>query len=71
MSDAKSVESFKQQVLVEAEQTLAALGGLEDEVKNLQQSQGTVREAELSLQELEERFREHFRELHDSSGEPA
>lgn len=71
ISDAAAVESFKLQVMEEAEQTLAALGGLEDEVRNLQQSAGSVREAELSLQELEERFREHFRELHDNSGESA
>ena len=63
-SNPKSVESFKLQVLEETEQTLAALGGLEDEVRALRESQGGVREAELSLQELDERFHEHFRELH-------
>ncbi len=64
-SNPKAVEDFKKQVLVETEQTLAALGGLEDEVKELQESEGHVRKAELSLQELEERFREHFRGLHE------
>ena len=71
VSDPKAVESFKQLVMAEAEQTLAALGGLEDEVKNLLVSEGSVRKAELSLEELEERFREHFRELHDNAGESA
>jgi response regulator RpfG family c-di-GMP phosphodiesterase len=59
-----SVEAFKKQVLMETEQTLAALGGLEDEVKALQETEGTFRDAELSLQELEDRFRDHFREIH-------
>lgn len=71
ITDSKAVESFKQQVMAEAEQTLAALGGLEDEVKSLQESEGNFRNAELSLQELEERFREHFRELHNPTGEMA
>ena len=63
-SNPRSVESFKRQVLEETEQTLAALGGLEDEVRALQESQDGVMEAELSLRELDERFHEHFRELH-------
>ena len=63
--DNGAVERFMKQVLAEAEQTLAALGGLEDEVKVLQESEGSVREAELTLQELEDRFRDHFRELHE------
>jgi len=69
INDTAAVESFKKQVLVEAEQTLAALGGLEDEVRKLQESDGSLRAAELSLEELEDRFREHFRELHNSTGE--
>ena len=68
-SDKKIVEAFKAQVLAEAEQTLAALGGLADEVQALQESEGNVRKAELSLSELEERFREHFRELHEGEAE--
>jgi len=71
ISDSKAVKSFKEQVLVEAEQTLAALGGLEDAVRRLQESEGSMREAELSLRELEERFREHFKELHNHIGESA
>jgi len=70
VSDRKSVESFKHQVVAEAEQTLAALGGLEDEVEDLQKTEGNVREAQLSMHELEERFREHFPEPHESEGEP-
>lgn len=64
-TNSESVEAFKLQVLAEAEQTLAALSALEDEVKNLEESEGSVREAELSLKELEDRFREHFRVLHE------
>lgn len=71
INDRKSVESLKQQVLAEAEQTLAALGGLEDEVADLQRTEGNVREAELSMIELEDKFREHFRELHENEEEPA
>ena len=62
-SNPRSVESFKRQVLEETEQTLAALGGLEDEVRALQESQDGVREAEFSLQELDERFQKHFHGL--------
>lgn len=69
ISDSKAVEAFKEQVVFEAEQTLAALGGLEDAVRKLQESEGSMREAELSLRELEERFREHFKELHNHIGE--
>ena len=69
VNDPGSMENFKKQVIVEAEQTLAALGGLEDEVKKLQESDGSLKAAELSLGELEERFREHFSELHNNSGE--
>ncbi len=65
IADPGAVESFKLQVLVETEQTLAALGGLEDEVKKLQESTGDVEKAELSLNELDDRFREHFRSLHN------
>ncbi len=65
VADPGAVESFKQQVLVETEHTLAALGGLEDEVKELQESTGGVEKAELSLSELDDRFREHFHSLHN------
>jgi len=68
IADTDAVGSFKQQVMAEAKQTLAALGVLEDEVNSLQESEGTMKEAELSLEELEERFREHFREIHSSQG---
>ena len=60
-----AIRAFRAQVLAEAEQTLAALGGLEDEVTALQMTEGDYRKGELSLQELESRFREHFRELHE------
>lgn len=62
--DSGSVESFREEVKKEAEQTLAALGGLEDEVDKLKDSEGDFRESELSLEELDSRFKEHFRELH-------
>ena len=65
-SDPDKVADFKKQVIDEAEQTLAALAGLEDEISSLQETDGRVRQAELSLKELEEKFKEHFRELHES-----
>jgi len=70
-SNTKAVESFKKQVIIEAEHALAALSGLEDAVRKLQESEGSMREAELSLRELEERFREHFKDLHNHIGESA
>jgi len=68
-ADMDAVESFKRQVMAETEQTLTALGVLEDEVKELQESEGTMKEAELSLHELEERFREHFGGISPSQGD--
>ncbi|MCG8452845.1 MAG: response regulator [Spirochaetales bacterium] len=69
-NDPKAVDAFVAQVRNEAEQTLAALAGLEDEVTKLEESEGQFRDAELSLNELEDRFREHFRELHENGREP-
>lgn len=63
-----AVEAFKCQVLDVAEQTLAALGGLRDEIDALQRTDGDVRESESLLNELEEHFHEHFREMHKSGG---
>ncbi|PIE04636.1 MAG: response regulator [Spirochaetales bacterium] len=65
VTDPEAVEEFRKQVLNESEETLATLGGLKDEVSSLQETEGNVRMAELSLNELEDRFREHFRDLHE------
>ncbi len=65
VSDRQVVETFKNQVLDETRHLLATLDSLEGEIKTLQESEGSVREAELALNELEDRFREHFKSLHN------
>ncbi len=64
-SDTQTIETFKNQVLDEAQQILTIADSLEREMKTLQESEGRVREAELTLNELEDRFREHFKSLHN------
>ena len=68
-SDEKSIEKFKQSVVDESERVLAALAGLEDEVKTLKESDLNVRKSELSLDELDKRYHEHFKHDELSSGE--
>lgn len=63
-SDSQSIDTFKNQVLDESTKFLAALDGLEDEVKTLQQANVDVRKAELSLEELNKRFRQHLKDSH-------
>ncbi|OQX29795.1 MAG: response regulator [Spirochaeta sp. LUC14_002_19_P3] len=63
-----AVEAFKCQVQDVAEQTLAALGGLKDEIDALQANEGEVQASDSLLNELEEHFFEHFREIHNSGG---
>lgn len=67
--DPHAVDVFKKQVIDETEQTLATLGALEDQVKTLRDSQDSFRESTFSLKELEDRFREHFRMIHQEDRE--
>ena len=58
--DAKAVEVFLRNVIVEARKTLATLNGLEEEVHD-QQSQGDkLKEDEVSLEGLEMKYQKHF-----------
>jgi hypothetical protein len=59
-SDQESVETFRRNVQSECEQTLAALDGLEEEIKDLKSQGDKIRKRELSLEMLEEKYQKHF-----------
>jgi len=67
VSDAKGVRVFVGMVQNEVESTKAALGGLEDEIAELQQKGDALREHELTLDDLEEKYQKHFRNLRESA----
>ncbi len=64
-SDPKKVEELRVQVLEECRQTLATLAGLEDELQKLDSEGSRIKEAELTIQDLDARFQEHFRSWQD------
>lgn len=59
-SDEESVAKFRENVESECEATLAALDGLEEEVKDLQSQGDEIRQRELTLEMLEEKYQKHF-----------
>jgi DNA-binding response OmpR family regulator len=58
--DARSVKDFVSRVKAESESTLAALDGLEDEIRELQNREDLLKKGELSLEDLEEKYQKHF-----------
>jgi len=54
------VEMFRDLVLKEGGQVLATLGGLREEIEDLRNEGDRIRSAEVSLQDLEEKFQKHF-----------
>ena len=67
VSDGKDVRAFVGMVQNEVESTKAALGGLEDEIAELQQKGDALREHELTIDDLEEKYQKHFRYLRESA----
>ncbi len=64
VSSAESeTKEFIALVTEEARRTLASLEGLEDEIKDLTQKGDAMREDELTLDDLEEKYEKHLRNL--------
>ena len=60
-SDQKQIEQFRKMVGEEAGEVLASLQGLEDEIKELKESQQSIENDETTiLKDLEEKFQKHF-----------
>ena len=55
-----SVDAFQQMVVKEGEEVLAALEGLRDEIQDLQSEGARLKQSEVTLQDLEEKFQKHF-----------
>ncbi|ADN02928.1 response regulator transcription factor [Spirochaeta thermophila] len=61
VSDPKTVEAFLGKVREVAEKSLAALDALEEEVEELSRQDSSLKEGEISLDDLEERYQRHFK----------
>ena len=59
--DSKKIDEFRKQVIDECEQTLAALNGLQDEIQELQNQGDKIKESEVTLKDLDEKFQKHFK----------
>jgi DNA-binding response OmpR family regulator len=60
ITDAEAVKDYVEQVRTETETTLAALDGLEDEIRELSTQGDKMKEKELSLEMLDEKYQKHF-----------
>ena len=65
-TDTENVELFLRQVHEESEATLAALDGLEDQIDELRNRHDEIRARELSLTDLEEKYRRNFERHHQN-----
>jgi len=54
------VSDFRQLVIKEGEEVLAALEGLRDEIQDLKSEGDKLKQSEVTLQDLEEKFQKHF-----------
>lgn len=61
------VSRFKGMVETECDQVLAALGGLQDKIEEMKTEDSRIREAEISLDDLESRYQENFKKWQASS----
>jgi len=62
-SNEEAVKEFLVKVSKAGEQVIAALQGLEEEVSDLEKKGDQLKNSELSLEDLEMRFRKHFQEI--------
>jgi len=62
-SDPESVREFAVRVRREVAQTLATLDGLEDEIRDLTRRGDEIRESEITLNDLEEKYQKHLQNL--------
>lgn len=65
--DAEAVKAFVAMVQQEVEATRAALEGLEEEIAELQEKGDALRAGEITLDDLEEKYQKHFRNLRDNA----
>jgi DNA-binding response OmpR family regulator len=54
------VDDLIKLIQTEAQETLATISGLEDEIEELRNQESELREGELTLEDLESKFRKHF-----------
>jgi len=59
------VDELIKLIQTEAQETLATLNGLEDEIEELRHEESKLREGELTLEDLESKFRKHFSNSED------
>jgi DNA-binding response OmpR family regulator len=64
-SDPEGLAEFLDSVRNETGEVLAALGALEDEIKELRQADKALEVGDISLSDLENKFRAHFKELRE------
>ena len=62
-TDAQAVRSFVSLVQQEVTQTLATLDGLKDEINDLTRRGDELREGEITLDDLEEKYEKHLQNL--------
>ena len=67
VSDAGDVRAFVGMVQNEVESRKAALEGLENEITELQEKGDALREGEITLDDLEEKYQKHFRDLRENA----
>ncbi len=58
--DSKAVQTFVKLVETEARATIAALQGLEDEIRDLESKGDQIKAEEVTLDDLEEKYQKHF-----------
>jgi DNA-binding response OmpR family regulator len=65
--DADGARALVKLVRQEMESTKAALEGLEEEIAELQQQGDELRQGEITLDDLEEKYQKHFRDLKENA----
>ena len=60
-----NIQTLVEMVIKETEEVLAALNGLEEEIRDLESQQEAARSVEVTLQDLESKFQKHFQELRE------
>lgn len=65
VKDPAKVQAFVDLVVREAEETLATIRALEDEIADLKGQEGQLKENEISLEGLEQKYQKHFNSFRD------
>lgn len=66
-NDPEKIKVFVSQVKTECEETLATLAGLKDEISELRNEDDKLKEVELTISDLNEKFQKHFQQLKHNS----